>query len=286
MKIKPECVPCLLKRCVYESRLVDSEHEHLVVKEAMEILNELFDESAVSAEIATKVHKRVYSIIGDHDPYKDIKKECNVVSKNLIPKARKFIENGDLREAIIVAIIGNVMDFGYKDEYDDPEYLSRMFDEMLAEGLGYDDVDRIEEILQKAEKVVYFTDNAGEIVLDTLLVEKLKEYDIDVTVVVKGEPVLTDATMEDALEVGIDKVADRLDTTGGFAIGVDLALLNDELKKEIEDADLIIAKGMANWESLSETDIRPIAYLTRSKCHPVADSMGVPYDVNAAKLFE
>ncbi len=271
---------------MYESRLVNSEHEHLVVKEALKILNELFDETAVSADIATKVHKNVYSIIGSDDPYKEIKKECNAVSKTLIPKARKFMEEGGLREAIIVAIIGNVMDFGYKDEYDDPEYLSRMFDKMLSEGLGYDDVDRIEEILKSAKNVIYFTDNAGEIVLDTLLVEKLKEYDVHVTVVVKGEPILSDATMKDVVDVGMDKVADSVKTTGGFAIGVDLSLLSEDLKTEIEDADLIIAKGMANWESLSETDIRPIAYLTRSKCHPVANSMGVPYDVNAAKLFE
>ncbi len=252
----------------------------------MKILNELFHEDAVSADIATKVHQKVYSIIGSQDPYKEIKKQCNAVSKTLLPKAREFVEKGGLREAVLVAIVGNVMDFGYRDEYDDPEYLKRIFDDILSEGLAHDDLDEMENILREARSVIYFTDNAGEIVLDTILVEKLKEYDVHVTVVVKGKPILSDATLEDATDVGMDKIADCIDTTGGFAIGVDLSLLSDELKKEIEDADLIISKGMANWESLSETDIRPIMYLTRSKCHPVADSMGVPYDANIAKLFQ
>ncbi len=286
MEIRPECVPCLIKRCIYETRLVDSTKEYQVVKESLRILNDTYVEGAVSADIATKIHKKVYEIIGTDDPYREMKRRCNEVAKSLLPRAEEFIRGKGLREAALVSVVGNVMDFGFRDDYDSPDYLTRTFDEMLSQGFGHDDIDAIEKILYEAENVVFFTDNTGEIVLDTLLLKAIKEYDIHLTVIVKGEPILTDATMEDALEFGIDKIADCVETTGGFAIGVDPSLLPEGLEKDIREADLIIAKGMANWESLSETDYRPIAYLTRSKCRPVADSMGVPLDVNVAKLFD
>ncbi len=285
MEIQPECVPCLIKRCIYEARLEDSTKEYQVVKESLRILNETYEEGAVSADIATRVHKRVYEIIGTKDPYREIKKRCNEVANSLLPRGRKFVEGGGLRESALVSVVGNVMDFGFRDDYDGPDYLTQKFDELLSEGFGHDDIDEIEKILRDADNVIFFTDNTGEIVLDTLLMKAIKEYGVYLTVIVKGEPILTDATMEDALEFGIDKIADRVETTGGFTIGVDPSLLNEELERDIREADLIIAKGMANWESLSETDYGPIAYLTRSKCRPVADSMGVPLDVNVAKLF-
>ncbi len=285
MEIQPECVPCLIKRCIYETRLVDPTREYQVVKESLRILNDAYAEGAVSADIATRVHKRVYEIIGTTDPYRDIKKRCNEVASSLLPRGREFVEGSGLREAALVSVVGNVMDFGFRDDYDSPDYLSKKFDELLSEGFGYDDIDEMEEILREADNVVFFTDNTGEIVLDTLLMKAIKDYGVNLTVIVKGEPILTDATMEDALEYGIHKIADRVETTGGFAIGVDPSLLDEELESDIREADLIIAKGMANWESLSETDYGPIAYLTRSKCKPVADSMGVPLDVNVAKLF-
>lgn len=286
MEIRPECVPCLIKRCIYETDLVDPDKEYSVVKECLSMLDDDYKEGVVSAELATRVHKRVYDMIGSEDPYRDIKIQCNRVAVSILPEAKKIVEEGGLKGAALVSVVGNVMDLGFRDDYDDPEYLSKEFKELVSQGFGYDDMDDIEAMIKEASTIFYFTDNVGEIVFDKLFMKAIKEYDVHLTVVVKGEPILTDATIEDALEFGIDKIADRLETTGGFAIGVDPDMLPEELEKDLDDADLIIAKGMANWESLSETDYRPIAYLTRSKCRPVADSMGVPFDVNVAKLFK
>lgn len=284
--MQPECVPCLLKRIIFEARLVDESKERQIIEEALEILEDEFEEGVVSAEVATKVHGRVYEILGTNDPYKELKEWSNETAEKLLPKAREIVENGGFREAVLVAIAGNVLDFGFRDDYNSPEYLEKEFQNLIDEGLGYDDVDKVEERLKEAEEVLFFTDNTGEIVFDTLLLEKIKEYDVKLTVVVKGEPILTDATMEDALEYGIDEIVDEIKTTGGYAVGVDFDIISEDLEEELERSDLIIAKGMANWESFSEKNYRPIAFFTRSKCSPIAKTMGVPLDKNVARLFE
>ncbi|MFP4050606.1 MAG: damage-control phosphatase ARMT1 family protein [Thermoplasmata archaeon] len=286
MKIHSECVPCLLKRSLYEARLIDKDKKRKVIKEALKILEENFQESSVSTEVSTKVHDRVYKILGTDDPYKDLKKKSNETAEKLLPKAEKVVENGGFREAVLVSIAGNVMDFGYRDDIDSPDFLIKEFQNIIDEGFGHDDIERIEKLLKKGKNILYFTDNAGEIVFDTLLLKKIKEFDVHLTVVVKEAPILTDATIEDADKYKIDKIADQVDTTGGFAVGVNFVLISEDLKEKLERADLIIAKGMANWESFSEKDYRPIAFLTRSKCNPVSETMGVPFDTNVAKLFE
>ncbi len=275
-----------MKRALYEADLADEDKKREVIERSLSILKDNFGKECVSAEVATEVHGDVYDILGTDDPYSRLKKKSNQAAEELLPKAREMIEGGDLKDAVLVSIAGNVLDFGYREDIDTPDYLIREFQNILDEGLDHDDTGELKELLEKGENVVFFSDNAGEIVFDKLLLEKVKEYDIHLTVVVKEDPILTDATKEDALKYGIDKIADQLDTTGGFAVGVDFDILPKEVKKKLEEADLIIAKGMANWESFSETDHHPIAFLTRTKCEPVADSMGVSFDKNVAKLFK
>jgi len=103
---------------------------------------------------------------------------------------------------------------------------------------------------------------------------------------VKGAPILTDATMEDVRELGIEDRADEFLDTGGFWIGFNPELMGDALRSRLEEADIIILKGMANFESFSELDYRPVAYLLRSKCRPVSEALGVERDRNVAVLWE
>ncbi|MFW5928518.1 MAG: damage-control phosphatase ARMT1 family protein, partial [Thermoplasmatota archaeon] len=259
MKIHPECVPCLLKRSLYEARLIDESKKKKVIDEALDILNNNFNENSISAEVSTKVHRKVYEILGTDDPYEKLKEMSNETAEKLLPEAEDIIDEGGLKEAVLVSIAGNVLDFGYRDDINSPDYLINEFKNIIDEGFGHDDTDEIEDLLKKGKNVIYFTDNAGEIVFDTLLLKKIKEYDVHLTVVVKDVPILTDATMNDVENYDIDKIADEIDTTGGFAVGVNFDLISDTLKEKLEKADLIIAKGMANWESFSETDYRPIA---------------------------
>ena len=292
MKIQPECLPCLLKRILFETELStnDQERQSKTLRRACSLLAELYDPTVCSATIATKLHKAAYDTLGDNDPYRILKQEGNAVAVTLVPKAEKLIQNAPdpLKASMLCAIIGNIMDFGIDGHQATPQTLQNVFDQLYAEGLGHDDYNTLQDHLKKANRVVIFTDNCGEIIFDKLLCQELKtQYPtLHITVVVKGEPILSDATEKDARDIGLHKIIDELLTTECYAVGVDVSRLPTKVKKAIDQADLLIAKGMANYESFSETTLRPIAYLLRTKCNAIARSMELPRDISVIKLYE
>jgi uncharacterized protein with ATP-grasp and redox domains len=287
MRMSPDCVPCLIGRVLFEAEEVDPDSSAKAVKTAAAMLGELFGDGVCSATVATQVHKEVYRLLGTKDPYLRLKKLSNKVALEIYPYAERLVarSKNPLRDAFLCGIIGNVLDFGIGTGFDNPVVLKKEFRNLVSQGLGHDDTPRIRTMLRSAKRVVYLGDNCGEIVLDRLALKELKKYDIDLTLVVKEEPILTDATHADISGLGIEKIVDKIVEAPGFAVGLDLAALKGPFGKMLRDADLVIAKGMANFESLSETDIAPIAYLLRTKCEPVADAMGLRKDINAVKLF-
>jgi len=292
MKIQTECVPCLIKRIVFESKQ-STDNEELISKTIKNSITELakqYDPNKCSASIATKVHKVAYETLGDNDPYKKLKEMSNKVAKTLVPTAEKHIKNSDdpLKTSMICSIIGNLMDFGIEGATNKPELLLDTFEKSIEEGLGYDDYDKLKKLLSKSKRVLLFTDNCGEVVFDKILCRELKKAypKINLTLVVKGEKILSDATMEDAIDLGFDEVVDKILTTGCFAVGLDFDKLPKELEKALKDSDLIICKGMANYEAFSETNYKPIAYLMRTKCNAIATSIGVPINISAIKVFK
>ena len=149
-----------------------------------------------------------------------------------------------------------------------------------------DDVNKVYELTKKAQTVLYLTDNAGEIVFDTLLVEQLKNMGVTVIVGVKGGPVLNDATLEDAEVSGMSKIADKVITTGTDAVGLMLKEFSKEFLEVYDSVDLVFAKGMGYAETLTEYKLKkPHVLLFRTKCNPVANFFGVPRDKNVAKLM-
>lgn len=288
MRMSPECVPCLIRRVLFETEEVAPSMSVAAVKNAAAMLGELFGDDVCSATVATQVHRETYRILGTRDPYKTLKRKSNEVGLELYPIAERFVESSKnrLRDAFLCAVVGNVLDFGIGTGYDHPSKLKKEFGNLLSEGLGHDDTQKIKKLLKKAGKVVYLADNCGEIVLDRLALNELKKFDIELILAVKEEAILTDATLADIKGLGLEDIVDEIVESPGFAVGVDLDSLGGPFRRLLDDADLIIAKGMANFESLSETDLAPIAYLLRTKCRPVADSIGLKLDLNAVKLFE
>ena len=286
MKVYPECAQCLLRRILYETELggASMEQQYKAMKLAIDALHRDFSPDICSAEIATGVHKGVYELLG-RDPYAEAKAKSNEIALRLLPGAKKMVEESDdpFGTAVLCSIIGNVLDFGIRNDFANAYVLLDRFDELCGEGLGHDDTREIKGLA--AGKVAYLTDNCGEIVFDALLLEQLRKIGAEITLVVRGAPILTDATMEDVKQLGLQKLVDRVMDTGGFAVGIPFWDMPGELERELRSADLIIAKGMANYETLSETDYRPVAYLLRTKCRPVASSMGLKKDINAAKLY-
>jgi len=292
MKIQTECVPCLIRRIIFETEqsTTDIKKKTDTIKKTCKLLAELYDPNVCSATIATKVHKIAYETLDDKDPYKELKIASNRIVETIIPRCEELISCSDdpLRITMICSIIGNMLDFGISGGSENPEHLSEIFEELFAKDLGHDDSDEVKEILTKSKNVVLFTDNCGEIVFDKLLCRELKKFnpDIFLTLVVKGEYILSDATMDDVVELGFDEVVDEIITTGCFAIGFNYEKMPDELEKALKKSDLIICKGMANYEAMSETNYRPVAYLLRTKCTAIANSMELPLNINAVKLYK
>jgi uncharacterized protein with ATP-grasp and redox domains len=177
------------------------------------------------------------------------------------------------------------MEFDIPDnpfEYADIQKLIQRAEEDLA----IDEIAQIFDKTKKAKNILYLTDNAGEIVFDTLLVQELKKLGVHVTVAVKGGPILNDATIEDAKYVGMHEVADDIITTGTDAVGLIPNECSDEFLSVYNSADFVVAKGMGYAETLSEIDLAsPHALLLRTKCSTVANFFNVSLGRNVAKLM-
>ena len=125
MKIQTECIPCLIKRIIFEAEQStdDPEVRTAVIKNAVKTLSEFYDPDECSITIATAVHKIAYDTLGDNDPYKDLKERSNKVAEKLVPRIEELVAKSDdpFKTSIICSIIGNMLDFGIEGASNDPE---------------------------------------------------------------------------------------------------------------------------------------------------------------------
>ena len=288
MKISPLCPSCLLGRVYYEAKLVTDDEDLIsqCVDESLKILAENYSSRPINAHLATRIHRRVYEILGVEDPYAEVKARANEVARQVLPLAKEIVEGSDdpFKTAVIVSIVGNNFDYGVQGHKVVEEEFRDFLKRKVQEGLKINDTERIKEL--SSGKVVYLTDNAGEIFSDTLLMKEIKRRCEKLTAVVRGRPIISDATIEDARLARVDKIADELLTNGKGAIGIIMDELPDETRKALEEADLIVAKGMANYECLSDGSLKPIAFLLTAKCGPVARDIGVNVGDMVAKVVE
>ncbi len=276
MRMSAKCPACLLNRIYEECKLVTKDKDRInrIIEITLEMLLEEFRKREINAVASTKIHRVVYRMLNNSDPYKALKERANRAALKILPKVREIVRNGDrFRNAVIASIIGNSFDYGVMGHEVRDEDFENYFKKEFGRGLAIDDVEEIKKLAEG--RVVYLTDNAGEIVFDRILIEEIKKICESVYVVVRGKPILSDATIEDAKLAKIDEVADKILTNGKGAIGIIEEELPEETKSALDNADLIIAKGMANYECLSESKYGNIAFLLKAKCEPVAEDIGV-----------
>jgi damage-control phosphatase, subfamily I len=282
MKLTETCIDCLLSRVIFECNLASAGPDCTdeTVAACRDLLMSLKSSSLLHPQIASAVHREACRRIGNTDPFRELKAAGNDQAIRVCRQVRPRLTT--FRDLVLASVIGNTFDYAVKD-HDVTGDFSRFFEEEFVRGLDVDDTDRI---LKLAQRVVYLTDNCGEIVFDRLLVSFLKTHGSRVTVAVRDAPILNDATMEDARALGFDRVADCLTTTGGGAeIGLDPAKMPADLAQAIDECTVIIAKGMANYESLSEYDnLPPVAYLMCVKCGMIAEDTGIPRGSKIAML--
>lgn len=292
MNIDPQCVPCLLKRVLFEADLttVSEQQKTRAVQAACAVLAKEYDPHHCSAVIATRVHQAVYDILGDHDPYQDLKQRSTREALALAKTVEHLIDDSKdrLKTSLLCAVIANMLDFGIEGAGTTPEMLRSVFDRLYKEGFGYDDYPTFTKLLRSTHRLLFFTDNCGEHVFDKILCRELRRAypRLSITLVVKGVPILSDATMADAKAIQFSESVDAILTTESFAVGVPVDPIPTSLFTALDTADLVLSKGMANYESLSEIRIHHIAHLLRTKCKPIAASLHLPVNISALKVVE
>jgi len=292
LKVEAECAGCIISRAVAEltEATTNPAIRFRAIVELLRLLSREFKPTAVPANLGTKRDRLIKRITGNNDPYERSKKTSNEKALKVLPYARKMVEDGytqqdRFKRACLCAIVGNIMEFdipGHKFAFGS---LRKLFRE-AGKDLVVDDTSKTYELVKKANTILYLTDNAGEIVFDTLLVEQLKNMGLTVIVGVKGEPVINDATLEDAEVSGMSKIADRIITTGTDAVGLALKEVSNEFLDVYDSVDMVFAKGMGYAETLTEHKLKkPHVLLFRTKCNCVANFFWVPRGKNVAKLM-
>ena len=285
MKLTAGCTDCLISRVEYESRLCidDSLRVSEIVDACRDLLARIAADPVPAPVIARRVHRLAYQMIGDDDPYRALKKSNNADAAAVCRAVR-----GDLTtfsDLALASVIGNTLDYGSMAHTVTDNFVE-FFHREFAAGLTVDDTAAIERL---ASRVVYLADNCGEIVFDALFADHLKKSGSHVTFAVRGAPILNDATMEDAVALGLDRRVDLLTpTTDGIAeLGLNRDLAPPALTDALDRATLVIAKGMANYESLSDDrNLPPVAYLMSVKCSPIGTDIGIPVGSRVALLRE
>ena len=292
MKVQIRCASCLLHRGYLEIQesTKDRNLQFKALSALLRLLAEEFKPNANPAYLGTKRDKLIREITGNLDPFKQRKQLSNKKALETLPLAKSIVLNEAspelrFRKACLASIVGNIMEFDIPDnpfKFKDLEELIQQAEKDLA-------IDEIFQIFNKAKnakRILFLTDNAGEVAFDTLLVQELKYLGAQVTVAVKSGPILNDATMEDAQIVGIDKVADKLITTGSDSVGLVPEECSGEFLDVYNSVDFVVAKGMGHAETLTELQLPvPHALLLRSKCCTVAGHLNVDIGKNVAKIL-
>lgn len=285
MRITPDCYGCTLSFTINAARLaenIDRGTEMSAVREALRVLRELPDD-ATPADACTVCLEVAQQVTGERDPYRDERQKYNRLAAGLLPGLRKRIDEAEkegqdrLLTAVLLAIAGNIIDHGIISNPDVEGTIERV----LSAGLAMNDFDYFKISLEKANTVVYVGDNCGEIAFDRLVCEEILRISsgrAKIRFAVKPAPILNDATREDALQVGIDEVAEIIDI-GSATVGMPIDRVSKEFLAELAAADVVIAKGQGNFETAEEyvTHIRGAYFcVLTAKCIPVAKEIGVP----------
>ena len=272
MRIFLDCIPCFIRQALDAARLAtDDQRIHAQVVQKVLALAKDLDMSQSPPVMGQKIHRVIRQCVGGEDPYRDVKRQFNNAALQLYPKMRTVImESQDrLETAVRLAIAGNIIDFGVNSNLQESE-LEKTMSECLAAEFSDVQLRPFQEAFNEAEKILYIADNAGEIIFDRLLIEQLPVE--KVTVVVKGSPVINDATMEDAVLAGLPRIVEVIDN-GSDGPGTILETCSRMFIDRFNEADLVIAKGQGNYETLSDVD-KNIFFILKAKCPVIARDLG------------
>ncbi|GHT42333.1 hypothetical protein FACS189443_5240 [Planctomycetales bacterium] len=281
MPVSLDCVLCLTRQSLEAARFAtpDENRHTAVLKSAFDIVRDI-GFTTIPPIVAQQIQRVIRLETGNNDPYREQKYQSNVLMMSVRDKlSSQIAESGKILDtAVHLAIAGNAIDYAVKGDWDSQSILE-VFQKATQTPIN-GSVAELGNVFAKAKNVLYLLDNCGEIVCDQLLIETLQTLykDMKITAVVRGLPVLNDAVLEDAKLVGLDRIVPVIDN-GNDAVGTILEQCGEKFHNALRQCDLIIAKGLANYETLVEYNKKtlpmPIAYLFKAKCQFIAKYAGV-----------
>lgn len=270
MKISLDCLPCYLRQALKAARLGtdNTDIQAEIMKETIKLISD-YDKFKCSPEIVRNIHNIVKKYTGNLDPYKEIKRKNISDAQAIYPLLKQFLSKKEdrLYWTLKIAATGNIIDYAV---YHDVNIEKRVMEE-LKKKFAICDIERLKSDLKSAESLLIIGDNAGETVFDRVLIEDLLH--LDITYAVRSEPIINDATIEDARLSGLD-CCTRIISTGCNTAGLLLDECSDEFLNIFNSADIVISKGQGNYESLSEQK-REIYFLLKAKCPVISMELGV-----------
>jgi uncharacterized protein with ATP-grasp and redox domains len=286
MKIWPDCIPCILNMTLKAARLTlkDEEQARTFMKEVLtfDYFNGT-DWSMTSPEVIKHIWMKLIETSGKPDPMKEIKEAQNRKALDIYSIARELVfkSREPLLDAIKLAIAGNAIDAMKDIRGEMPEKILEKWQQVEVD---HHALHRFKERLKGSQKIAYLGDNCGEIVFDRILIEVLNElYRPGIFFITRTVPIMNDALLEDAISLGIDKIAKVMENGLPEPFpGTDLKMIHPEIKTLIGTSDLVISKGGGNYDSLTEEETLrgKVSFLFLAKCHPYCSihqvSLGSP----------
>ena len=268
MKLNPYCMCCAVNKQEEKIRkFPDMDKKTEYMKKVMSILSSA-EEQDCSPSLSVEI-KKLYSEFWNcpAEDYTEIKKEFNQLMLNVEASVEEKIRTSadPLETALLYARIGNYIDFAALENVSQ-ETMLKLLENENQEPLSQTEYANFQTDHSTAKTLVYLTDNCGEIVLDKLAVKILKEKypQLNITVIVRGYPVVNDATMEDAEEIGLTDIV-KVTGNGSNVGGTWFPGLSNEARTLLEQADVILAKGQGNFETMNDCGLN-VYYLFLCKC--------------------
>lgn len=273
MLLDKECIGCIINQSTKVANAIKaSQALTKKLNEHVENLSTHFSFESTPPQIASYVYADMAKIAKKDDLYDELKIQSTKKALSFVPFLKQKLNNTQdkLLMATKIAVAGNVIDLAAQVEFDLKNELDKIFDMPFAD----DDFKLLQERLLDAKSVVLLGDNVGEHIFDKIFLETLlKLYpNIKLYYMVRGTPIINDVTIKEAKEAKIDAICDIVDS-GVDTPGFDYNRANKYAKELFDLADVIISKGMGNYESLSPSHRSNICFLLKVKCAVVARSL-------------
>jgi len=274
LNIDPACVECIINQSKRVADAINADEKLTQeIVQAVENMAPGFSFEQSPPEVAAAVYEKMAKIAGKSDLYDEVKKLSTEKAQSFIPHLEKQIglSKTPLLTATKVAVAGNVIDLAAEFAFD----LSEELDKIFHTDFTVNDFDRLEKRLGEASTLLYLADNAGEHIFDKIYIQTIASLypDIEIFYMTRGNAIINDVTYEEAKEAGFDQIC-HLISSGVNTPGFVYDRANSESQELYDNADLVLTKGMGNYECLSDSNRDNLFFLLKVKCNVVANSIG------------